>query len=383
MPISKAVSPSSISAIYNAAIHQDTWSDCLESMARDVGAASAMIIHTEATDEKIFAIKRVSNMWLNTPPAMLHEFETRYSHYESDAWQTMATLPANQLLCDIDFFGNPVQLRQRPDNQYLINQFGICHRFGARISDNVAWFDALTFQFPAALLEYPQHSQTVAAAFMPHVGKAMEFDRTLRLLQQRYNAALAALDHVKIGICVTDEQGRLIIENETASEIISENRGISKNSSGYLQCTSHQLEVQQAIANCSATAAGLGATAEVLLETSNQNTQASLLLECSPLKDATGELDKGLTGTLISIIDPARTEQIDTSRVEKLFSLSSSENSVLRMLIDGDSNRQIAEKRNVSIDTVKSQVSNVFVKTGTKKRSELIRLVAKITPPIG
>lgn len=65
-------------------------------------------------------------------------------------------------------------------------------------------------------------------------------------------------------------------------------------------------------------------------------------------------------------------EKIDTNSFKE-FNLTKREREVILMLIDGHSNKEIAELLFVSESTVKFHVTNIFTKTNTSKRVELIK----------
>jgi len=107
-----------------------------------------------------------------------------------------------------------------------------------------------------------------------------------------------------------------------------------------------------------------------------------LLLEVAPLRDFAAELEKNLSGSLITIIDPDNRTPLDIEKLSYAYRLSKAETVVCRYLVDGWTNSAIAEERSVSAETIKSQVNAIFRKTNTGKRSELIRLALKTSPPI-
>jgi DNA-binding CsgD family transcriptional regulator len=52
--------------------------------------------------------------------------------------------------------------------------------------------------------------------------------------------------------------------------------------------------------------------------------------------------------------------------------LSRAEAEVLKLLLEGKSNTEIAESRHVSLNTVKTHLSHIYSKTGTRHRTQLI-----------
>jgi len=69
-------------------------------------------------------------------------------------------------------------------------------------------------------------------------------------------------------------------------------------------------------------------------------------------------------------------------RVVEAYGLKKAEGTVCRYLVDGWSNPDIAEDRNVSVETIKKQATSIFHKTNTSKRSELIRVALQTSLPI-
>ena len=66
------------------------------------------------------------------------------------------------------------------------------------------------------------------------------------------------------------------------------------------------------------------------------------------------------------------------SRISKAalaFSLSTREEDVLRLIVEGLSNSDIGERLDVSVSTVKKHVYNIFNKAGVYSRTQLLSLV--------
>ena len=56
----------------------------------------------------------------------------------------------------------------------------------------------------------------------------------------------------------------------------------------------------------------------------------------------------------------------------KKYNLTIRENEIVVKILEGDSNKSIANKLFISESTVKFHVANIFAKTDVKKRTELI-----------
>ena len=109
----------------------------------------------------------------------------------------------------------------------------------------------------------------------------------------------------------------------------------------------------------------------------------AVLIEVAPLSDGLREIQLGFQGALIYLIDPENPVPIIIERLAVSCGLSEAESAVCERVAHGWKNSDIAEDRNVSLDTIKSQIASVFSKAKVSNRSELIRLILKTSPPVG
>jgi len=125
-------------------------------------------------------------------------------------------------------------------------------------------------------------------------------------------------------------------------------------------------QLQLAISLAVGTTGGSGSQVETLMDAERASGKRSVLIEVTPLSDGLQEIGNNFHGALIYLIDPEN---------PLACGLSEAEAAVCERLAHGWKNSDIAEDRNVSIDTIKTQVAQVFNKAGVSNRSELIRLI--------
>jgi DNA-binding CsgD family transcriptional regulator len=92
-----------------------------------------------------------------------------------------------------------------------------------------------------------------------------------------------------------------------------------------------------------------------------------------------GEL---LYGAAVFLIDPKLARAVSMSGVARIFALSRSESAVAVAIAEGLSTGDIADLRGTSVETVRTQVKAVLVKTGASSQLDLLRMAAKLTPPL-
>ena len=106
------------------------------------------------------------------------------------------------------------------------------------------------------------------------------------------------------------------------------------------------------------------------------------LVDVAPLRDDGDELGAAFHGVLLVLIDPEHREMVSVDGLARSYRLSPTELLVCQMLVQGLTLHEIADQRDVSPDTVKSQVRAIYTKTRTKNRAELVRRALSVAPPL-
>jgi DNA-binding CsgD family transcriptional regulator len=78
---------------------------------------------------------------------------------------------------------------------------------------------------------------------------------------------------------------------------------------------------------------------------------------------------------LLFAFDPEATPSVTVDLVRRLFALSEAEAELSVALCCGKTLDDVATQRGTSINTIKSQLKSIFLKTGTKRQSELVSLL--------
>ena len=178
--------------------------------------------------------------------------------------------------------------------------------------------------------------------------------------------------------------GEVIVLNDSAQATLDKKDGLSFSKDRRIRSVSADLnsEIHSAILAASQTVSGNNNSASKLLVIPRRSNKQSFLLEISPLRDSTKELDDFLTGALITIIDPEEQASVSTKGLKELYSLTGAESAIADLMVKGKSNQSISEIRGVTMGTIKSQIKSVLSKTDTKNRTDLIRRVLSINIPI-
>jgi len=205
------------------------------------------------------------------------------------------------------------------------------------------------------------------------------------ILNSNYQAVLSVLDQLDVGLCITHENGMVVVRNAEADFLLDSNDGIRLARDNALQCCDPecQLQFERALRNACDTSAAANTTSELVIVSDPGSQQNALFMEVAALNDA-GETPvlNEQRHAIVTLIDPSQPRVLAVDRVVLSYGLTDAEAEVCKFLIEGRTTKKMAEIRSVSQETIKSQVKAVLRKTQCARRSDLIRLASAITAPL-
>jgi DNA-binding CsgD family transcriptional regulator len=183
-----------------------------------------------------------------------------------------------------------------------------------------------------------------------------------------------------MGVVVVDEFQRIQLMNSAAEGFFARPDGLTV-VSGRLYAASPDVTARletaiRATVSTASRAAGAGGQA---LRVPRPSGKTPWIVLTVPLPPRSALAHGSSPGALVLISDPEKIEPLPGRRLIELYGLTQSEAAVALDLLNGLSPNEIAETRAVSITTVRAQISAVLAKTGTRRQSELLRLLAGLS----
>ena len=376
--------------IYDAAFSEDDWSTALDAL--QIGTKTAGMILFDTSDRRGFSYTAhgVSNSysWIGEHlagyNAIMHDEELS-SGLDLEGSTFMHEQPAFVANRDDDIWPINAEYLERPEIKYSTEKLKIFRRFFVNLSEDPISYSAMLALYdsgrsaPAELADMRQ-----VELLSPHLAKALEINRTLSGLRKKYNAALSVLDHIDIAICIINESGDVVLTNKRAKQLFDERDGIWLDRDGKINCRipADKDVLLSATTRIAKTAAGQNDERSEHLTVSRGSTQDPLLAIVSPLRDSDVELEPGLSGALLTLIDGQNSANHKTQMIASAYGLTAAEQRVLPELLTGRSNKETAEVLNVSPETIKSHVSSILRKTQSRNRLALIWRVFQFSPPM-
>ena len=314
---------------------------------------------------------------------MLAAGETAGSDLE--AFDFLRRRAAGSAVLDSEIWTLDEAFRSRPEISYTIHKTGTFRRFLIKLSADPAATSGLIALYPNRHQDDPPLiDRCNMEVLAPHLGKALEVSRITQALRFHYKAALAALDMIDVAICLLDTYGHVLLKNRRADELFSLQDGIWVDRSGRLQCRSEDTgqALRQAVVSACLLAEGENRNPVQEVEIPRASSTVPLFAIASALRDADIELEPGLTGAFLTIVDGTRSLTPEIDRMSAAYRLTKAEARVALLIAGGLTNREISERVEVGTETVKSQVSSILRKTGCRHRLEFVWRLYQFSPPI-
>jgi DNA-binding CsgD family transcriptional regulator/PAS domain-containing protein len=214
---------------------------------------------------------------------------------------------------------------------------------------------------------FTQQDEALVRHLLPHLHRALRVRWKIAHEQQARLLREQALDCIGTAILLLDSTGRILFANQKAELLIHQgghptvlhgrlcSLDIAKNNA-----------IRQALHR---TQAGLGST----LRLDNGDTIGMRVLTFSPISEKSGDNLSIPARILVMISEPEKASPDDLSALASLYKLTTAETRVLKLLLQQQGTKEIAETLHVSMATLRSQLRALFAKTNTKNQRELVR----------
>ena len=213
---------------------------------------------------------------------------------------------------------------------------------------------------------------------IPHLRSALGTLKALESISERAFRAEAVLGATPTPAFLLSADGSLVYMNEAAERLARRQDGIRVHRDRLVASDTSRQARLQALISCAAAASGAAATqpgGAITLPRSSSGRPLSALV--SPLRLANdGQVSPA--HVLVLITDPEASAALPPAVLSFLYALTSSEVEVANGLMAGLSLERIAEAREVSLGTARTQLKSLLHKTGTRRQAELVRLLLSL-----
>lgn len=356
-----------IELIYSAVDRPELWPEVAERIASASTGESTALFARFPTDSVIGLARFQSgsfeeyadyysnvNVWMNRCDERFPESTVRYSHLVIEDSELEAT----------EFYAD------------FLRRWKMYYSFGIKVplGDHPAAY--ISCQRPKAKGPFEEIDGVIYQTLLPHLQRALMLHFKLSQADARTRGLEGALEAFSHGVLGLDRNGRVIFCNLPADVVLR---------SGHLLRISKQMLVaadktqnarlQALISGATAAGAGFGLSAGgwIALEDNDARLSVAISPIRSPLPGYPGHL-----AALVYLTDPATKPLTKAEALRALYGLSPSEARVADLLCAGLDAKEISNHLGMTLETARFNVKRILKKTGTRKQSELVRMMLSI-----
>ncbi len=245
------------------------------------------------------------------------------------------------------------------------------------IGDDTGRCMGIEFSTSSTLLHIAVHRSLAAPEFSPadllrmehlfaHVARVLRL-RSLVARESNHRQSLQdMIDATQLGVMVVDIGLKIVTCSNAGRAYLNGNDGIG--------CREGRLEIMD-----HRTAAAIRASVRSVIQRDHSERTTFLCARRSGRAHyRLAVLPAGtINGAVLVIEDPVA--DIDHARLSSLsraYGLTASETQLAECLAGGLTLTEVADRRNISVETVRTQLKSIFAKTGAHRQSELVRLLS-------
>lgn len=210
--------------------------------------------------------------------------------------------------------------------------------------------------------------------FVPQLQRAFTLHKQFTQLRVQHHAASDVLNWLPFGLLFVDSHGHVLTKNLRAAEIAEERDGLLiERSMLSAASTSETTQLRELILQAAAS------TKEEVVSMAMTVARPSMRRPLIVMVNSLSSVDKSHVGVapaaVVFVSDPEESYNIAEETVLHFFNLTPAEARLLVALTNGSNLDEVAERYDVTINTLKTQLIHIFRKTGTNRQSDLIKLV--------
>lgn len=215
---------------------------------------------------------------------------------------------------------------------------------------------------------------------IPHLCRAIRVHEAMAELRQQNAAAVQSASRPDDGVVLTTARGHLLYSNPAADRILARADGVRLRGASLAACDPEDQHRLHAAIRLAAEDPGRASAVPVRLPIRRQSGGLPYLILVQPASPADPTpMSLMQPTTLVTLIDPTRSSaSIDIEALRQVFHLSIAEARLVEQLVSGLTPKGAAQASCVSISTIRTQLRNVFAKTGCSRQSELVKLALRM-----
>ncbi len=350
---------STIDSLYEAVTDETQWAHALAGLGRAFDSPKLALVRASTTLDTLYEVR-----YLHHEPETLRLYNEYYQSIDPTHRMTQEAQAGHWL--DWQALFDPVATPQ-PEfvNDFAIPR-GVRWVAGGKVHADAGSCTVFSLQRPDDHKPFGPEAERVFTRLSSHIGRASALGAELRRAELAQGLSIAALDALQWPVYAVDATARLVLANRLG-EAQLRRRDPFVISAGRLGC---------------AEAGDMALLQHALHQSAARRAAAFRIVGPQRTWSVRTVSIAHLAG--ISLVYAASSDEpaLPAAILRQLLHFSKAESDIAFLLGDGQSVKQIADQRGVSMNTVRAQVKVIFQKAGVRRQSELTKLLMGI-PRVG
>ena len=365
-----------IERIYDAALAPERWAEFLEDLANVIDGHIGNIAFSNSsyTEPNLSVAIRFD-------PEALRQYREHYSVL--DPWAIEA-VRRGLMRTGVVGLGRTIIDRHKLQTTEFYNDFGC--RFDIRggisaiIRSDPAVVTSLSLSERKGGPQFGRAELALLRRLMPHLQRAFQVHERMGAAAQARAAAEDVIDKMPFGVILLDASARPVLINRAAHDILDRRDGLMLRGTTLTATTLQQTaELRRAIAQtlsiCRGELAEMPGAAFVIHRPSLER---PLQVFVTPIGRGASALTLNIAAPVAALFvsDPESEPATPAMMLRTFHGFTPAETRLASELLKERTVEEAAEILGISINTARTQLTRLFAKTGTRRQSELVRLLA-------
>jgi DNA-binding CsgD family transcriptional regulator len=355
--------------IYDAAIDPTLWELALEKICAFVGGSSAALYWHDAVTERSEALHL-----FNFDPFYLRLYFEKYFPL-NPMFPASTFVDEGVVVADEDIMPRAELNKTRFYKEWIQPQ-GTIGALSANLEKGVARASMINVRMTVPLNDKMRRR---LGLLVPHLQRAVAIGRLFDQSTTAQHALTQTLDHVEAAVLLVGSNATISFANDAAKTMLKDGSLIRQERNKLRAVAPEGDRILRDIFVAAAkgdTSVGVRGIAVPLIDAAQERWFAHVLPLTSGRRSHAGHDHKAVAAVFVRKTAPNTSSPLEG--IAKLYKLTASEVRLLDAILKVNGVKAMADFLGLSQATVKTHLHNVFRKTGTKRQSELVKLVAGI-----
>lgn len=365
-----------VDLILDANYHEDGWHKLLDRLRTHFNLKSSNLYLVDFKNFTMFFQDTSGEM---LPPAALQEYAVKF--YPIDpVHRVMLSSPACTWVTS-NFEPYRTQLTSMPEHLEWVKKYDVPYTTGCVLYRKGTSVCAMMFQRSYELGEFSVEEEERFSAISQYIAKAINV-RIRMLMAAKDDVRLSSvLNAIKLPVAATNEFGEVIAQNRLMTDLLASQNYLSKDEHSRLvlkNADANRLLNYSVIQSVSKAKSNEVGYVTDIIECNAEKGSAPFYIGTSELIERSDDNGEVFAGSMIYVASSKFVKPVDEDQLISLFGLTPAEARSCSLFSANLSLKEIARQEDKSVNTVREQIQNAYVKTGVRNQIELINLLASL-----